>query len=259
MIALSFLASSGRHSEVLEIARELVASAGENPAILNSIGAKLLDYGYVSSAEHCFEKALSVDPKNDEAQLNLASCKHAIGNHADCLAIQSQLLTECPNNPALRRNYLLSQEYDPQTLDTERYSSALDWGRWAMSLVGNRERPTLKPANGRILKIGYVSSDFCQHTVGLFIKDVLGAHDRALVEVYTYHSSTGFDWVSKIVKENSHFRNVYPLNDLQLASQIEKDGIDILIDLSGHTKGSRLTAFALRPAPVLISWLGCFC
>jgi predicted O-linked N-acetylglucosamine transferase (SPINDLY family) len=48
------------------------------------------------------------------------------------------------------------------------------------------------------------------------------------------------------------------LSDLQLASQIKNDGIDILIDLSGHTKGSRLTAFALRPAPVLISWLGYF-
>ena len=258
IIALSFLANAGRHLEVLETAKELVESAGENITILSSIGAKLLDYGYVSSAEDCFKKALLIDPKNYEALLNLANCKHAVGNHADCLRIQSQLLTEYPNNPALRRNYLLSQEYDPQTLDSERYSSAMDWGRWVSSLVGHRERPTLKPANGRPLKIGYLSSDFCQHTVGLFIKDVLGAHDRALVEVYTYHSSVGFDWVTKKVQENSHFRNVSRLDDLQLASQIENDEIDILIDLSGHTKGSRLTAFALRPAPVLISWLGYF-
>jgi len=119
IIALSFLASAGRHLEVLETAKELVESAGENIAVLNSIGAKLLDYGYVSSAEDCFKKALLIDPKNYEALLNLANCKHAVGNHADCLTIQSQLLTEYPNNPALRRNYLLSQEYDPQTLDSE--------------------------------------------------------------------------------------------------------------------------------------------
>lgn len=258
IIALSFLANAGRHSEVLEIAKGLVQNAGDNFAILNSIGAKLLDYGYVSSAENCFKKVLLIDPKNVEAQLSLGNCKHAIGNHVNCLRIQSKLLIEYPNNPVLRRNYLLSQEYDPKTSDQDRYSSALDWGRWISSLVGIRTRPALDPANGRVLKIGYVSSDFCQHTVGLFIKDVLGAHDRTLVEVYTYHSSAGFDWVTKKVQENSHFRNVSQLDDLQLASLIEKDGIDILVDLSGHTKGSRLAAFALRPAPVLISWLGYF-
>jgi len=258
IIALSFLANSGRHSEVLDIARELVECAGENLAILNSTGAKLLDYGYVSSAENCFRKVLLADPNNYEAQLNLGNCKHVVGSHGDALYIQSQLLKQYPNNPMLKRNYLLSQEYDPSTSDQERDKGAVSWGEWVTSVVGHRERPTLKPLNGRVFKIGYVSSDFCQHTVGLFIKDILGAHDRTLVEVYTYHSSVGFDWVTKIVQDNSHFRNVSKLDDLQLASQIQKDGIDILIDLSGHTKGSRLAAFALRPAPIMISWLGYF-
>ena len=258
IIALSFLANSGRHSEVLEIAGELLESAGDNLAVLNSTGVKLLDYGYVSSAENCFKKVVLIDSENYEAQFNLGNCKNAIGNHADCLNIQSQLLARYPNNPLLRRNFLLSQEYDPRASDQERYKSAIAWGRWLTELVGQRERPKLKSLNGRSLKIGYVSSDFCQHTVGLFVKDVLGAHDRSAFEVYTYHSSSSFDWVTKIVQEKSQFRNVSQLDDYCLAMQIQKDEIDVLIDLSGHTKGSRLTAFALRPAPVMVSWLGYF-
>jgi protein O-GlcNAc transferase len=258
IIALTFLASSGRHSEALQIARELIESAGESHSILNSTGARLLDYGYISSAKNCFKKVLLIDPNNYEAKFNLGNCMHAIGNHLDCLKIQSELLTLYPNNPMLRRNHLLAQEYDPSTTDEERYRGAASWGQWATSLAGYRERPTLRPLNGRVLKIGYVSSDFCQHTVGLFIKDILKAHDRTLVEVYTYYSGSGFDWATKIVQENSIFKNVSKLNDLHLASQIQRDEIDILIDLSGHTKGSRLTAFALRPAPVMISWLGYF-
>jgi len=258
IIALSFLASSGRHSEVLEIARELIENAGDNLTVLNSTGAKLLDYGYVSSAENCFKKALLIDSENYEAQLNLANCKHAVGNHIDFLNIQSRLLARYPNNPALRRNFLLSQEYDPRASDQERYRSAIAWGQLVTDSVGKHERPILKPSNGRVLKIGYVSSDFCQHTVGLFIKDIIRGHDRTVVEVYAYHASPVFDWVSKSIQECSHFRNISQLDDQQLASQIKNDGIDILIDLSGHTKGSRLTAFALRPAPVLISWLGYF-
>lgn len=258
IIALSFLASTGRHNEALEISSNIMKNADGHVATLNTIGSKLLEYGYISSAENCFKKVLLVDPKNYEAQLNLGNCKHAIGNHIDFFNIQSQLLALYPNNPALRRNFLLSQEYDPRASDQERYSSAIDWARWVTDSVGQRERPALKPLNGRKLKIGYVSSDFCQHTVGLFIKDILGAHDLNIVEVYTYHSSPAFDWVTKVIQESSHFRNVSKFSDLQLASQIKNDEIDILIDLSGHTKGSRLTAFALRPAPVLISWLGYF-
>jgi predicted O-linked N-acetylglucosamine transferase (SPINDLY family) len=201
IIALSFLASSGRHSEVLEIARELIESAGDNLTVLNSTGAKLLDFGYVSSAENCFKKALLIDSENYEAQLNLGNCKHAVGNHIDCLNIQTQLLARYPNNPALRRNFLLSQEYDPRASDQERYRSAVAWGQWVTDSVGKHDRPILKPSNGRPLKVGYVSSDFCQHTVGLFIKDILGAHDPSVVQAYAYHSSPAFDWVTKLIQK----------------------------------------------------------
>jgi predicted O-linked N-acetylglucosamine transferase (SPINDLY family) len=90
------------------------------------------------------------------------------------------------------------------------------------------------------------------------VKDVLKAHDRNQVQVFAYSSGTVKDWVTDEIRTACTFRDVSTLDDGTLAAQIRNDGIDVLVDLSGHTAGSRLTAFASRPAPVMVSWLGYF-
>jgi len=108
------------------------------------------------------------------------------------------------------------------------------------------------------LKVGYVSADFCQHTVGLFVKDAIARHHTDRVTAYTYSAGRVNDWVTDTIRSASQFRDVSAMDDATLAEQIRQDGIDVLVDLSGHTSGSRLTAFAHRPAPVQLSWLGYF-
>ena len=133
------------------------------------------------------------------------------------------------------------------------------WGDWAMARAGGiRPRPAMQPLADRPLRIGYVSADFCQHTVGLFVKDALKAHDPSRVQVFAYSAGQVKDWVTDEIRAACTFRDVTALDDAALASQIRTDGIDVLIDLSGHTAGSRLTTFAHRPAPVMVSWLGYF-
>lgn len=110
----------------------------------------------------------------------------------------------------------------------------------------------------RSLRLGYVSADLCQHTVGLFIKDVLKAHDPSRVEVFAYSAGQVNDWVTDQIRTDCTLRDISTLDDSALAALIRADAIDVLIDLSGHTAGSRLTAFAYRPAPVMVSWLGYF-
>ncbi|MEK7302658.1 MAG: methyltransferase type 11, partial [Pseudomonadota bacterium] len=110
----------------------------------------------------------------------------------------------------------------------------------------------------RPLRIGYVSADFCQHTVGLFVKDVITTHDRERVMVFAYSAGQVKDWVTDAIMAACQFRDVAHVGDTDVAALILQDKIDILVDLSGHTAGSRLTVFAYRPAPVLVSWLGYF-
>lgn len=110
----------------------------------------------------------------------------------------------------------------------------------------------------RCLRVGYVGADFCQHTVGLFVKDVLAAHDPQRVQAFAYSAGAVNDWVTNAVRQACTFRDVASLDDAALVRLVQADGIDVLVDLSGHTAGSRLTAFAWRPAPVQVSWLGYF-
>ncbi len=117
----------------------------------------------------------------------------------------------------------------------------------------------------RPLKVGYVSADFYMHPVGLFVGKVVATHDAELVTPVIYSNTATCDDLTRnlqqVVQNKTApwaWRDVQSLDDAALAEQIRADGIDILVDLSGHTGRSRLTAFAWKPAPVQISWLGYF-
>ena len=257
---------------VQNICAQMAHDHGDDPAALLDIGVLLLNVGFISSARHCFERAMALRPNDIRAKLNLANCAREFGQHKLANDLYSELQTQQPDNPVVRRNILVNQQYNPDAADTERLTLAKSWGEWAIAQAGGSSaRPSFRQlgqiaTNGNTgLRVGYVSADFCQHTVGLFVKDVLKAHmyqDRVdgshFIEVFTYSSGQVVDWVTHEISSTCKFRDVSGLNDAALASLVREDQIDVLVDLSGHTAGSRLTVFAQRPAPVQISWLGYF-
>ena len=228
-------------------------------ALLLDIGALLSSYGFLTDARICYTQAQRIAPTDLRAQVNLANLARDAGEHVESCRLYTDLLRQLPDHPVIRRNALTSLEYDPEVPDAERLVQAQAWGAWAIARAGGtRPRPALQPLMDRPLRIGYVSADLCQHTVGLFVKDVLKAHDLTRVQVFTYSAGTVKDWVTAEIRAACTLRDVSALDDAALAAQIRADGIDVLIDLSGHTAGSRLTAFAHRPVPVMVSWLGYF-
>ncbi len=222
-------------------------------------GARHCSQGELSTARACFEQAVALAPNDLRATINLANLDREEGSHRVSSQRYADLLRQLPQHPVIRRNALTGLEYDPQVSDAERLLQAIEWGRWAIARAGGPlPRPTVKPLDDRPLRLGYVSADLCQHTVGLFVKDVLKAHDPSRVQVFAYSAGQVQDWVTDEIRIACTLRDVCALDDAALAEQIRTDAIDVLIDLSGHTAGSRLTAFAYRPAPVMVSWLGYF-
>ena len=107
------------------------------------------------------------------------------------------------------------------------------------------------------LKVGYVSPDFRQHSVRNFLEPLLAHHDKRLVEVYAYAELTVEDGVTARYRGYAdHWIPTVGLSDDALAERIRSDGIDILLDLAGHTAKNRLKVFARKPAPVSLSWMG---
>lgn len=237
------------------IARESVGDA----AVLQELGGLYGAYGFLTEARDCYEQAGALLPSTIGHLANIANLARDAGEHTRAREIYTGLLEQLPDHPVVRRNFLTGLEYDPHARDFERLRHAEAWGQWATSRAGGPYlRPVVRPLHGRPLRIGYVSADFCQHTVGLFIKDVLKAHDPECTRVFTYNAGLVNDWVTKEIRSASGLVDISVLTDVEVADRIRQDGIDVLVDLSGHTGGSRLSAFVYRPAPIQISWLGYF-
>lgn len=127
---------------------------------------------------------------------------------------------------------------------------------WAASLPAGKT-PRREAAPHAKLRIGYLSPDFRDHSVGLFIHNVIAAHDTARTEVYCYSNSAVRDqFTEQIAARATRFVDVTRLSDDELARTITADGIDVLIDLAGHTRDSRIAVLNHRIAPVQVTYLG---
>lgn len=109
----------------------------------------------------------------------------------------------------------------------------------------------------RRLRIGYISPDFRHHSVGMFCLNVLKHHNHEAFEIFCYYSCPVSDERTLLFKKYAdHWRDVAKVKPDETARMIYNDKIDILVDLSGHTKGNVLQVFLAKPAPLQISWLG---
>mmetsp|Transcript_12973 Transcript_12973/g.19544 ORF Transcript_12973/g.19544 Transcript_12973/m.19544 type:complete len:972 (-) Transcript_12973:253-3168(-) len=116
-----------------------------------------------------------------------------------------------------------------------------------------------KPSTARI-KIGYVSSDFGNHPLGHLMQSVFGLHDRSKFEIicYSLSPSDQSTWRRKIEADVDSFKDVCEMHFGDAVNLIRGDRVHVLFNLNGYTKGAKNEIFALRPAPIQISFLG-FC
>lgn len=119
-----------------------------------------------------------------------------------------------------------------------------------------RPSPTCTDSTRKI-RVGYVSADFRQHSVAHFIEPILAAHDQSKFELFCYYNHSIVDERTKHMKSLvPNWRLIFQRADADVAELIRRDGIDILVDLAGHTGTNNLPMFGLKPAPVQVSWIG---
>ena len=112
--------------------------------------------------------------------------------------------------------------------------------------------------NSARIRVGYLSSDFCNHATMHLLAGLLEAHDRDRFEVFAYDSSPvyGSDYRRRFLAAVEHHVDITAMNDLDAAVRIAADQLDILFDLKGHTGWGRLGIMAYRPAPLQAAYLG---
>lgn len=115
--------------------------------------------------------------------------------------------------------------------------------------------------NGHRLRIGYVSSDFNHHPLGQLLQDLFRLHDATRFEVFCYATTASDGSATRLALEErvEHFLDVSQWHASEVARHIhDTDRVHVLVNLNGYTKGSKNEIFALKPAPIQVSFLG-FC
>lgn len=198
-------------------------------------------------------RALELDPGFAAAHNNLGALHMDIGEHRDAEASFRRALEAQPDNAQWRSNLCMLGNYCDHLGPAELLAEHAAYGRLFAPAPAPRAAARL-PAR---LRVGYVSPDLRHHSVAHFVEPLLEHHDRSAFEVLAYYTHRSGDDVTLRLRELCDEWVEAPLMSPQeLAARVRADGIDLLVDLSGHTAGNRLAAFALRPAPVQLTWLG---
>jgi predicted O-linked N-acetylglucosamine transferase (SPINDLY family) len=251
------LADTGEFTAAEERYRAAIAIAPSSPEAHNNLGKLLLARRRVPEAVACFEEALRANPRHASALNNLGNALRDQGRFKEAFARYRDAQLARPGEPEPFSNLLLAMNCDPELSADAIFAAHLDFAaRFERPLAAAAPMPAAR-APGQRLRIGYVSPDFRAHAAASFIEPLLAHHDRTRFEVTAYSNSFAEDDVTRRIRgQVERFVTVPALSDAQLAQTVRADGIDILVDLSGHTAQNRLLAFARRPAPVQATWLG---
>ena len=164
---------------------------------------------------------------------------------------------EGPESP-MRSSAAMASLYS-DTLSAEQVA-ALHRELFAPLAEGARSADSFKNPRdaGRRIRLGLLSADFHhQHPVNIFMQPVLARLDRRRFEVFVYHTGIAHDEQTQLARQRAdHWLQATALTNLQLARRIEEDGIDVMMELSGHTSLNRMAMLAKRVAPVQVSFLG---
>jgi predicted O-linked N-acetylglucosamine transferase (SPINDLY family) len=214
--------------------------------------------GRFDEAVSRYERVVASQPEHASAHNNLANTLLLIGRLDEALVHYHAERALRPDNAASASNLLLARQYDPSIDRKALAAEAQAWNTQFAAPLATDARPHQHDRSPeRRLRIGYVSADFRRHPVGYFLEPILRHHNPAHVELYCYAgNNTEDDLTARLRASAQVWRPTLGLDDSTLAEQIRADGIDILVDLAGHTSGNRLLTFARKPAPVQVSWLG---
>lgn len=187
----------------------------------------------------------------------VAAAELAAGRPAVASSHFRQVAERSPNDSRLRSADLMATLYLDELMPTEVAARHIAWGREIEHKTPTVRLETPALRQGRRLRVGYVSPDFRYHAVARFVLPVLEDHDRTMFDVFCYSNVARPDGMTaQIAAAADHWRSIHGVADEKVVEQIARDGIDILVDLAGHSHGNRLPVFARKPAPLQLSWLG---
>ncbi|HAF44193.1 MAG TPA: hypothetical protein DCK83_04420 [Gallionellaceae bacterium] len=252
----------GRAQEAENVCRRALKLDPEGYAANGNLALTLKALGRLDEAEVSCLRAMSLRPDLAETHANLGGILHEQGRLQEAVASFRRVLDKQPDNAVAFSNLLFCLAQSSGVAADELFEEHCRFGeRYEAPFRATVPEFSNSREAERKLRVGFVSGDLRSHVVATYIEPILSGLDgHPQLELYAYSNHIIDDDTSKRLRGHfAHWQSVVALSDAELAEQIRTDGIDILIDLSGHTARNRLLTFARKPAPVQASWIGYPC
>ncbi|MCC6206835.1 MAG: tetratricopeptide repeat protein, partial [Gammaproteobacteria bacterium] len=248
----------GRLDEALRLCRKTIDLAPDFAGGHYNLGLVLFGQHKLDDAEASYRRAIALKPDYVEAHANLGTTLTYLGRTDAAMRSFEQALALNPDSDGAHSARLYSMLYLAETTPAALLAAHREFAaRCEAPLKSLWRAHTNARDPERRLRIGYVSADFRRHSVASFIESALARHDHQRFEIFCYYNNTERDTVTdRLATLADHWLTCAALTDEQLAERIRADGIDLLVDLSGHTSGHRLLTFARKPAPLQVTYLG---
>lgn len=226
----------------------------------NNLGNVLRELGQLDKAIASYQTALQVNPDLHHALAHLVHQKQHVCDWAGLGAKIQQLRNLVKNVPNAQISPFAFLAM-PSTTATEQKSCASNWANQLYKGIARGRMDIGLQAGSktnRKLNIGYLSADFRLHPLAFLITELIESHDRNQFEItaYSYGKDDKTPTRKRLEQAFDRFMDISSLSDIEAATRIHADRIDILVDLTGYTQSSRTGIVALKPAPISINWLG---
>lgn len=266
------LRSNDRPGDAVVCYQRALRLKHDMPEAHSSLGNVLREDGQTTAAIDCYLRALALKPDAYETHSNLGNAYKDQGRIDEAIACYRRALEIKPDFADAHHNLLFALHYRPGISLAELAEAHAEFDRRHAAKARERsdepratsdEQPTASnereahSSRPSRLRLGFVSPDFCQHPVGYFLIRTLENLDRGAAEIFCYNNRLAKDRVTaRFQAVAATWHEVSGWSRQRLAAQVRDDGIDVLFDLAGHTAGNCLSAFALKPAPVQVTWIG---
>lgn len=251
------LRALGKHDDAIAVLEQALADAPDTVPLMADLAATLHLQGQLPPALAMARRARALAPDNTLALRVQLQANFALGEWQDSLRDARELLAldPTPEHHSMLLFVLSHCCQDGQELTREHFAFGQ---RWEPALRALRQPHGNDRDPHRQLRIGLVSGDLYKHAVARFIAPVMQTlKDSKQVTLYVYHNQVREDEFTRSMRANvAAWRSIAHLDDEAAERLIREDGIDILIDLSGHSALNRLPLFARKPAPIQATWIG---
>ncbi len=251
------LARRGMLTEALAQLDEVVARDPSRPEAYAKMGNVFRSGDRPDLAIDAYQKAVQLKPQDAVAAANMALALRDQARLSESITILRGLVERDPDASAIRSALIFTMHLDPTISRDQIEREQQRWNDAYMPQLAPERLPHANdPSPDRRIRVAYISPDFRSHPVGRFMVPLIRNHDRSQVEVCCYsivHSPDAY--TEAIAKAADQWRHIPTASFHEMARIIRNDQIDILVDLTNHTIDNRMPVFAMKPAPVQITYL----